>query len=269
MTRLLATDLDGTLLNSRKEITPYTLQVLLEAQKCGVRIVIASGRPMSSTLPVARQLQLETYKGFLLCFNGGLIYDCHAQKTLYTNYLPASYIPMLYEESRKAGFAIMSYVDGSIATEQPEDQYIQYAARINGRPLVHLRSFTETFTQDVPKCIITGEPDPLHVLELQMQARYYSELSIIRSEPFFLEVMNKGVEKGKSLAVLLEMTGIGHEDLMAFGDGFNDGSMLRLAGKGVAMRNAQPEVRAMADDVTASNDEDGVAQYVERHFLLA
>ncbi|MBQ1798469.1 MAG: HAD hydrolase family protein, partial [Muribaculaceae bacterium] len=94
------------------------------------------------------------------------------------------------------------------------------------------------------------------------------ELSIIRSESFFLEVMNRGVEKGTSLAQLLQMIHVNPKNLMSFGDSYNDASMLRLAGWSVAMGNARKEIQALADEVTASNDENGVSQVVERRVLF-
>jgi len=265
--KLLAIDLDGTLLNSQKEITPRTEAALIEAQKRGHRIVLATGRPIVGARPYARQLRLDVYHGFLLCFNGATILQCEDNKLLYENYLPAQFIPKLYTKSKENGFAIMSYEGDCILTESVDDKYIQHAARINRMQILKTRDFANIKTP-VPKCIITGETDRLILFEKLLRAEFGDELSIIRSESFFLEVMNRGVEKGTSLAQLLQMIHVNPENLVSFGDSYNDESMLRLAGWSVAMGNARTEIQSLADEVTASNDENGVSQVVVRRVLF-
>ena len=115
--------------------------------------------------------------------------------------------------------------------------------------------------------LLTAPPTRAEEHQKRLARRFIGRLSIYRSEPFFIEVMARGVDKGAAIAGLIERLGLEREDVIACGDGLNDLSMIRYAGLGVAMANAQPEVKEAADVVTLSNDEDGVAAAVERYLL--
>ena len=119
----------------------------------------------------------------------------------------------------------------------------------------------------INKCLIVGDPQRLIPLEQQLAARYAGRLSVYRSAAFFLECVPPGIDKAASLQLLIERLGLSREELMAVGDGYNDLSMIRFAGLGVAMANAAREVQDAADYITYSNQEDGVAHVVEKFFL--
>ena len=124
--KLLVLDLDGTLTNSQKEITPFTKEVLIKAQQQGLHIALASGRPTYGIVPFAEELELKRYGGFILSFNGGKIIDVMTDKVLFEQALPPDVIPVLYQESQKAGVSILSYNGPYILTETPDNQYVQY-----------------------------------------------------------------------------------------------------------------------------------------------
>lgn len=269
MFKLLALDLDGTLTNSKKEITPHTLEVLMEAQKKGLRLVLASGRPTAGIKPLAQQLQLDKFGGFILAFNGGLIIDCSTGKPIYENLLDTDVYQHIYAKGNTEDFRILTYVGDSIACEDIENEYVQYEARLNKMPLLKLDNFLEQVTIREPKCLIVGKPEKVADLEKELASYYEGKLSIYRSEPFFLEILPLGIDKAKRLEFLLNHLGMKREELMACGDGFNDLTMIQYAGMGVAMANAQDAVKAAADYVTSSNEEDGVAAVVEKFILNA
>lgn len=269
MYKLLALDLDGTLTNSKKEITPHTLEVLMQAQQQGLRLVLASGRPTAGIKPLARQLQLDKFGGYILAFNGGLIIDCTTGEPIYENLLETDVYPHLYEKGNTEDFRILSYVDDQIACEDIENEYVQYEARLNKMPLMKLDNFLKQINFREPKCLIVGNEDKLVHLEKELASYYEGKMSIYRSEPFFLEVLPLGIDKAKRLEFLLNHLGMKREELMACGDGFNDLSMIQYAGLGVAMSNAQPVVKESADYITLSNEEDGVAAAVKKFILDA
>ena len=120
MYKILALDLDGTLTNSKKEITPHTLDILTQAQQKGLRIVLASGRPTQGIMPLANQLHLKDYKGYILAFNGGLIIDCTTGEVIYQKMLDTSVYKHLYETGNTKDFKILSYKDNCIACEDIE-----------------------------------------------------------------------------------------------------------------------------------------------------
>lgn len=256
--KLLALDIDGTLTNSQKEITPVTLEALERLQQSGVRLILASGRPTPGLERFAEQLRLKEHGGYLLSFNGGHIVEAATGRVLYDRVLPQERLPDLVDAAREYGTALMSYEGRDAITEQPEDRYICYEARINGLSVRGIASFRDYVTFPVNKCLMTADGDYLARVEEWMRERF-PDLDVYRSEPFFMELMPKGVNKATGLERLLQVLGHRREELVCCGDGFNDVSMIRFAGLGVAMENAQPPAREAADFITRSNDEDGVA----------
>lgn len=264
MFRFLAADLDGTLLTSAKTITPYTQQVLIEAQGRGLTIILASGRPLYSILPFAEQLELSKYGGFIISFNGSLVWDCAAGKTLKEQTLPLSFIPELVEATR-GDFHIHGYKGNSIVIQGKPDDRSMYISRANKMPLLETEDFSATITEPQHKCLITGAPRKLWHLEKRLRKQFEAHLSICRSESFLLEIMPNGIDKADALKELLERVGGRTDELLCCGDGYNDLNMMRLAGISCATRNAKKPVKEAATYVTESNDRDGVANAVVRY----
>lgn len=266
--RVLVLDLDGTLTNSKKEVTEDTKQALAEFQQQGGIIVLASGRPTYGIVPVAKQLELEQRGGYILAFNGGHIMDCKTGKCVYRQSLPKNMIHELYDLSRDMDTHILTYQGADVITEHPDDPYVQKEAAINHMPVKHVDDFVAHVDFPVTKCLMVGEPDYMAVVEKKVQQRVQDRISAYRSEPFFLELVPTGIDKASCMQVLMNKLGLTAADAMACGDGYNDLTMLRWAGLGVAMANAQPEVREQADVVTLSNDEDGVAAAIRTYALV-
>lgn len=181
--------------------------------------------------------------------------------------LDMSLYPYLYSKGNTEDFNILSYLGDDIACEDIEDEYVRYEARLNGMGLRKVGNFLEEIDFPEPKFLIVGNPEKLALLEREIAEHLKGVMSVYRSEPFFLELLPLGIDKADCLDAFLKQIGYSQEDLMACGDGYNDLSMIRYAGMGVAMKNAQKEVLEAADYVTLSNDEDGVAEAVERILL--
>lgn len=261
--KLLVLDLDGTLTNSQKELTPFTHQILIDAQQQGLQLILASGRPTYGIVPLARQLEMEQYGGYILSFNGGKVIEAKTGRVLYEQALPPDIMPLLYQRSYEAGLTILSYKDKYILTENAADKYVKYESFLTKMKIRE----TDNFLRDLPlpadKCLVVGEPEELVPLEEKLRQELSSRINVYRSEAFYLELVPKGVDKAASLARLLERIHVRQEEIIAIGDGYNDVSMIRFAGLGVAMANAQPPVKASANCVTPfTNDEDGVAHFV-------
>lgn len=268
MYKILALDLDGTLTNSKKEITPHTLDVLIKVQQKGIRLVLASGRPIPGIMPLAEQLHLQEYGGYILAFNGGLIIDCASGEPIYQKVLDTSVYKHLYEVGNTQDFRILSYLDDCIACEDIENEYVRYVAQLNKMKLKKLNSFLDEINFPEPKCLIVGNEEKLAVLEQELVRYYKGKMSIYRSEPFFLEILPLGIDKANRLEYLLNYLGLKKEELMVCGDGYNDLSMIEFAGLGVAMSNAQDVIKEAADYITLSNEEDGVAAAVKKFIKL-
>lgn len=265
--KLLVLDLDGTLTNKAKEITPHTREVLLRAQEQGVRIVLASGRPTYGIAPLAHELKLDENGGYILAYNGGQIINWTTKEMIYENELDPQVYPYLCQCAHDEGFVILSYKDEYIVSEDAGNPYVQHEAFLNKMPSITVDNFLDVFTFPVPKCLIVGDAEPLARLEVKMRTHLEGKMNVFRSEPFFLELVPRGIDKAKSLSVLLQHINLKPEEMIAIGDGFNDLSMIEYAGLGIAMDNAQPEVKAKAQYITLSNEEDGVAAAVEKFIL--
>lgn len=268
---IIALDLDGTLTNSEKNITPRTFDALMKAQREGVRLVLASGRPTFGIAALANQLQLADYGGYVLSYNGGRIINWCEKTVIFSQVVDQKLVPILYDFAEKAQLPIVTYLPEAILASKNEGEYLAEEARINGMPVVVAQNFVEEAMQIAggsTKFLIPGEPELLVQLESEMKAALSEQMEVFRSAPFFLELPPKGIDKAQSLQRLLTHLGLERESLMAFGDGFNDLSMIQFAGQGVAMANAVEEVKSIADFVTTSNEEDGIAHALEHLLFL-
>ena len=269
--KVLALDLDGTLTNDRKEITPRTRAALDAALARGVTVVLASGRPIAGVTPVARALDLGQpgRAGAILAYNGGAIVDCGpGHRVLWQQVLPASMVPALCRFAAEQNVAIVTYNEEGVVTERPDDPWAQREGFTNKLPMIEVADLAAYVNYPVNKMLITLDPVRLpHVLRAGAE-RFAGQIDLYPSSPFFIEAVPLGVAKDKSLAALLDRMGFTRENLMACGDGMNDRSMLRYAGVGVAMANAEGPVKAEADYITdADNNHDGVAEAIERFIL--
>ena len=257
--RAIALDLDGTLTNHDKVVTPRTRQALLKAQELGTVIILASGRPTYGIVPVAECLELEKRGGYILSYNGGNIVNAKTGEKLFSQFLPDAVIPILYKYAKEKNHALLGYAGNEIITEMPDDQYVKEESRINKMNIRRVDNLLDALEPHPTKLLMTGDPTDMLKAEEKLVEILGEKMDIFRSAPFFLELVPKGIDKAQSLLRLLSKINLTPADLIAFGDGYNDLSMLKLAGVGVAMANAAPEVRADADYVTLSNEEDGVA----------
>ena len=269
--KLVVLDLDGTLTNSKKEITARNRETLIRIQEQGVRLVLASGRPTYGIVPLANELRINEFGGFILSYNGGEIINWESKEMMYENVLPNEVIPVLYECARTNHLSILTYDGAEIVTENSQDPYVQKEAFLNKMAVRETNDFLTDITLPVAKCLIVGDADQLALIGLEehWKKRLNGALDVFRSEPYFLELVPQGIDKALSLTVLLEATGVSREEVIAIGDGYNDLSMIKFAGMGIAMGNAQEPVKKAANEITLSNDEDGVAVAIEKHIQLS
>ena len=262
---LIAIDLDGTLVRSDQSISPRTIDTLTQMQEKGVKVAIASGRPTFGTAHVADALHLENFGGYVMSYNGGEIYNWGTKERLHAQTLDRDVIPYIYNMCKgRNGIHAMTYIEREVVSEVTDNEYIQYSSMRNRMPIRQVSDFVATAqSTGIVKCIIVGEPTILPAIEKEMQEALKGKAGVFRSEPFFLEIVPEGIDKAKGLGILLQKIGMRKEELIAFGDGYNDIPMLQFAGLGVAMGNSAEEIKKAADKVARSNDDDGVAVFLE------
>lgn len=265
--RVLALDLDGTLTNSEKVITPKTKEALMRAQEAGTIVVLATGRPTCGVAPLGEELQLERFGGYLLSYNGGCMISCADGTVIAQQTLPSDLVPAIAAFAKREQVNLITYEGNDIITENPNCPYTEIEARVNGMKIRKVDSFVDYVKFPIPKCLMLAEGTILESVEKRALEAFSQRLNIYRSEPFFLEIMPQHIDKAHSLGKLLKHLGLHRGQLVACGDGFNDASMIEYAGLGVAMGNAQPAVKVLADVVAGSNDEDGLVPIIEQYFL--
>jgi Cof subfamily protein (haloacid dehalogenase superfamily) len=268
--KLVVLDVDGTLLNEDKEITLRTRTALLKVQHLGVQIVLASGRPTYGLASLAKELGLDKNGGYILSYNGGQIINMQTNELLFEKRVDPEMIPYLERKAKKSDFPIFTYFQDTLLTTHPENERIRKEAELNGMQVKGVADFAEAIDFSPCKCMLVSEDEEaLTALEVHWKKRLAGSLDVFRSEPYFLEIVPQYIDKANTLSWLMEKLEIKANEVIAIGDGVCDVTMIQLAGLGVAMGNAQDSVKACADYVTHSNEEDGVAIVVEKYILSA
>lgn len=266
--KLLVLDVDGTLLNEEKVISKRTLSALLKVQQTGVRIALASGRPTYGLLPIAKSLELGLYGGFILSYNGSQIINAKNGEILFERRINPEMIPYIEKKAVKNNFALFTYHDDTLLTNSPDNVHVQEEAALNNLKIITEEEFSTAIDFAPCKCmLVSDDEEALTGLENHWKKRLDGVLDVFRSEPYFLEVVPCSVDKANTLAVLLEYLGIQRDEVMAIGDGVCDVTMIQMAGTGVAMGNSVESVKICADYTTDTNENDGVAQVVEKLIL--
>ncbi|MDR3128714.1 MAG: Cof-type HAD-IIB family hydrolase [Tannerellaceae bacterium] len=265
--KLLVLDVDGTLLTGEKIITQGTRTALLKVQQLGIRIVLASGRPLYGLWPLAKKLELDKFGGFIMAYNGGQIVDTRTSESLFDRRIDAQMLPQLHKTVRKYGCSLFIYRDDTLITDAPDDIHVATEATLNGMKLLKVDDFTTLSDYCPHECIVSGSEKALDELSDRWAKRLAGTADVFLSETFFLEFVPPSVNKGDSLAFLIGLLGLEREEIMTIGDGVCDIPMLQLAGIGVAMANATDAVKRCADFITSSNEDEGLAVAIEQHIM--
>ena len=271
--RLIALDLDGTLLDSQLQIRPRTIEALQLAREQGVQVMIVTGRHHSAAYAYWHQLGLDLPA---ICCNGAYIYDFKTGKALGGDPLPPAEARAFLKLARAYPVHLMVYTDTAMVHEH-DDVPLQegmgdWAARLpeNLRPrLASVASFDELIESQAVVWKFLAVPDDTEAMEALLNEANTQGFYCVRSGGNRIDISRAGNSKGKRLAEFIEQRGLSPDQVIAFGDQDNDREMLQLAGLGVAMGNAHEDVRASADWVTGPNDGDGIGDALQRFVLTA
>jgi Cof subfamily protein (haloacid dehalogenase superfamily) len=265
LVKLVAIDLDDTLLDSGLKIADNCLQAINEVQQQGILVTLATGRMYRSALPYARQLKVDVP---LITYQGGLVKNSRSEEIIYYRPLPAKPAMEVIQFFRDNGVHYHTYRDDNLIMEMltEEGRYYESLSGIKAEIVDDLVPIAGS--GDAMKIMaVTEDKKHLLTMERELKDRYGETLNITRSKPFFLEVMAREANKADALRVVAAHYHIDRNEVMAIGDSYNDIEMLEWAGVGVAMGNAWEVVKEAADHVTRSNDEDGVAEALRRYVL--
>lgn len=263
--KMLVLDMDDTLLKDDYTVSDINKKKLIEAQELGVYVVLASGRPTPAMVKFAKDLQLDKYESYMLSYNGAIITALKNNEVIFEQSLNQEQIHQLYDYSKEKNTHIITYMEGEIVSETTSE-YIDVEVSLTGMEHNKVASFKESITTSAVKCILLEEPNYLKTIAVDLKNRK-PDLSISISKPFFLEVMPNGIDKAASLRRLADRLDILQSEIIAVGNAGNDLSMVEYAGLGVWVDNVTPELRDRADVIVASNNDDGVAEVVDRFIL--
>lgn len=267
--KILFTDIDGTLLNDKREIPNENREAIEKALRAGHSIVIATGRPLDSGKKIVEELGLTMPGCYMIAYNGAVIYDCGNDRVLEKQSLPYSYVEELFKRGKEAGLYVQTYNKTQIVTTQ-ETEELEYYRQ-------HTR-LTYQVTDDVIG-ILEEEPQKVMLINLEDKKRLEKfqedtmEWEKGKCHSFFsmdtyLEYAPLNATKAYGIHYLCELLDIPLENTIAAGDERNDIPMLKEAHVGVAMKNAKEEVKAVADYITKkNNNESGIAEVIEKFML--
>ncbi|RLL47737.1 HAD family hydrolase [Oceanobacillus piezotolerans] len=254
--RAIFIDMDGTLLTSSNEISLRNAQAINNAMNQGIKVFLATGRHYDITVPYHRALGLQTP---MVCLNGAAIHDGRTGKAVQLN-------PVLINEERfhqltdKISCNVIIHTSNGIYCKEMNEEIERWIVEGNVAPRYVGNLKQATYENVLKYSIHTGNSCP------QFSRIFQDEADVIDWDDGF-EIMAQGISKWYAIKSLLRAYGIHPSEAVTFGDGPNDIQMLQNAGTGVAMGNAAPHVKAMADFITDHHEEDGLAQFIERHLI--
>ena len=262
--RLVAIDLDDTLLTPDLRIAPACREAVQAVRARGVQVVLATGRMFCSAAPYARQLGLGAETP-IIAYNGGLVQTLGGELWVHEP-VPLPEARELARYAINRGLCLNLYINDTLYVQElgPHVAYYVSIAGVQAHPVGDLLAFLQA---PPTKMLIVDEAERIEALLPELREAFAGRLDVARSKPRYIEVTAPGVSKGRALAAVAARLGVPAEQVMAIGDGENDAPMLRWAGLGVAVANAMPAAKAAADVLTLSNAEGGVGAALRRYVL--
>lgn len=268
MIKLIAVDLDGTLLKSDGSISLENKEALHQAKELGIKVVICTGRPLLSVAAILDEMNLREPGDYIITYNGGLVQKADTGEVLSEKSLTKADAIELYELSKSLNLPCnLLDLDNIYELPYPKGRESWYSRTKPALP------FVSTTLEELPddirfnKILFCYEENVLNEEIKGIPPEFYKKFTIMKSRPILIEMMNKEVDKGRGIAVLCDLLGFQADEVMAFGDEANDHAMIEFAGMGVAMGNATTALKEIAQYITDTNDNHGIAQAIEKFIL--
>jgi len=265
---LIAIDMDGTLLNPQHEVTPAVKQALAAARAKGVQIVLATGRPYMGVERYLQELDLQQEGCYCITNNGALVHNAQDGSVIAEISLTIDDYHYFEKLACQLGVHFHALTKTDLFTANRDvSRYTVHESFTTGIPLKFCPAEEMDLALTFPKVMMIDHPGVLDRAISQIPAEARARYTIMKSSPYFLEILDRRVNKGEGVKALAEKLGIARENVMTLGDQENDIAMLEYAGIGVAMGNALDSVKAVSQFVTKTNMEDGVAFAINKFVL--
>lgn len=265
MYKLIAIDVDDTLLNDDLVVTEGTRRALESAIAQGVTVTLATGRMFASAQKIAKGINLNVP---IITYQGALVKTLLDGEVLYERSVPTDAAKELHAYCEEHRLHLQLYVDDELYGTE-ENERIQAYSKLSNIPYRIERDFSKLIELPMNKMLLIDEPDKLDAIAIQLQPLIGDRVHITKSKAHYLEIMHKEGTKGHALQFMANHIGCTMEETIAIGDAWNDREMIQAAGLGVAMGNAVPSLKEIADYVTLSNNEDGVRHVIDKFVLKA
>ena len=256
--RLAAFDLDGTLLNSEHTLPPKNCEALGELAANDVLVVLVSGRMHRSIQPISDQIGLENP---IISYNGAMVRHATTGEGYHHTPVPADYAMAVVNDCVEQNLHLNFCLNDELYVAERNAWSDLYETR-TGVPATPVGNLRELTGETPTKMLLIHTPEKLQPLLDSFQTNYAKKLYVTQTQAEYIEFMNPEVTKGRALTALANQFNIPMDTVVAFGDSYNDESLLKTAGFGIAMANAVPPILACADHITATNDDDGVAKAI-------
>ncbi len=259
--RLLAFDLDDTLLRPDHQLSPRAISALTQWHERGVIVALASGRMLANMLPVAARLP---FAPAMVSYNGALVH-LHAEDEtpFYHRPVPAAASQRVIKWAHERDLHLHFYENDQLYTNRIDDWKARVYREHTGANLIYEPDFERFYGHEATKLLIADDAERIEELMIEAREDFRDELTITRSRPIYLEFLHPQVDKGAGVRALCEHLGIEMENVGAFGDSYNDLEMLQSVGTVVVVENGFPAAKALAERICPPNSEDGVAQVLE------
>ncbi len=266
--RMIAADLDYTLLDEESKISERNKKAIQEAVSRGVMFIIATGRMFKTSVAYMNDLKIDC-DWPLINYHGALIKTSRSNKTIYHCPLENSQAVELIEEAHRKDCHVSLFIGDNlyVREENEHTRYYRSLTNIDLQPVGDLAIFLKKRGVNPTKLSIISWDGRIDKIETELKEHYADELTILQSRPYFLEITDKKATKGQALRWLAGKMGIAADEIIAFGDGYNDLDMVSYAGLGVAVGNAKQAVKDAASLITSAHNEDGVAEVIENYVL--
>lgn len=259
MYKLLALDIDGTLLNSKGEISDSTVEAIKRAQNKKVMVTISTGRPIQG---VYKYVDLLGLNAPIISYNGGMIVDVKKDEIIYEQLLDSKDAKQVIELGLKYDTTVIVWSKNRLYVSRM-DEHIAIYQKMSGEVANLIEDYAALYAQGVSKVIWYSDPERLIEYQGEIKGVVNKTVTFVTSHPYYLEFFNEKVSKAKALEFIGQKYGIKREEMIAIGDGNNDIEMIDYVGMGVAMGNATEGVKSVANHITTSNDDHGIFNALE------
>lgn len=253
--KLVAMDMDGTLLNSKGALTVDTLYAIKKAKDEGIIFTLATGRPISG---VVKFLEMLDFKAPIITYNGAMLIDPTDHRIIFKKDLLAKDAITIFNLGNSLNQTMCIWCDNNLYANRSDERLEKYK-KISGNEPTIISDISELAVRGVTKILWYDDAEKISVMKESINPSIFESVTFTTSQPHFLEFFNSEVSKGVALEKLAQELGIKQEEVVAIGDGLNDLPMIKYAGLGIAMENGHKELRDAAKYVTLSNDDDGIA----------